>query len=70
MPDLTEPFLMRKTHKVPGDGPEYRGAEVRVFLPLRLAAELTEDQARERAWRIFKRDRPAENPMSWEIVTE
>jgi hypothetical protein len=62
-----EPVLFRKTSAIFGQAPA--GEEVYVFLPMRLGQnDWSETERRHCAWRIFKRDRPDENPMEWEMV--
>jgi hypothetical protein len=49
-----------------GFGPAPQGERVRTIV--RSLAAVNEAEARERCWRIFKRDHPAENMMAWEIA--
>jgi hypothetical protein len=60
------PICMVKKTAV-GKGGAPIGEEVFVFLPVRLGGEWSDAERRHRAWRIFGRDRPDENPMDWEV---
>lgn len=60
------PIRLVKTTAL-GDGRAPVGEEVYVFLPARLNGHWSDTERRHRAWRIFGRDRPDENPMDWQM---